>query len=313
MSKITTFQPDRYMIDVYDLGIPNRTGSYLLNEEKKAIIDTSASPSIPHLLQGLTELHISPEEIDYLIVTHIHLDHAGGLGKMLEHCPNAKVIVHPKGAKHIIDPSRLIQGAKHVYGDQFDSLFDPIIPINENNVKVMADGDCLTLSEKCTLTFFDTPGHANHHFSIHDSKSNGVFTGDTIGVNYEAILGHPFFLPSTSPNQFDPEKMLQSAKKIMDLSPSFIYFGHFGGTHQVKDVWEQLQYWIPIFVEITHQVIQSSHSLDEKVLLLELSDELMKKVILEVPTTVTEEAKKLIQLDLQVCSMGLLDYFSKMQ
>ncbi|KAA0548123.1 MBL fold metallo-hydrolase [Bacillus sp. BGMRC 2118] len=311
MSKISILQPDRFLIDVYDLGIPNRTGSYLLNEDKKAIIDTSASPSVPHLLDGLAELHISPNEIDFLIVTHIHLDHAGGVGKMLEYCPNAKVIVHPKGARHIIDPSRLIQGARQVYGKQFDSLFDPIIPINEDKVVIMNNGDLLTLSEECTLTFWDTPGHANHHFSIHDSKTNGVFTGDTIGVNYESILGFPFYLPSTSPNQFNPEMMLQSAKTIMKLSPSYIYFGHFGGTDRINEVWESLQFWIPVFVTTTKDVVNASHSLEEKVLVSKISEELYKKVIQKVPTTLSKEAHKIIQLDLQVCAMGLLDYISR--
>lgn len=311
MSKVTTLHPNRYLIDVFDLGLENRTGSYILNETKVAIIDTSASPSIPHLLEGLKSLQISPEQIDYLIVTHIHLDHAGGVGKMLEYCPNATVIVHPKGARHIMDPSRLIQGAKLVYGDKFNSLFDPIIPIEENRVLIMNDGDCLALSEQCTLTFYDTPGHANHHFSIHDSSINGVYTGDTVGVNYEAVINQPFFLPSTSPNQFDPAKMLKSAQKIKELDPTYIYFGHFGGTNQIDLVWEQLHYWIPIFVETAKNVVQSSSSLDQSILVLRLVEELYQKVLGHFPATLTEEAKKLIQLDLQVCSMGLLDYLSK--
>ncbi|WP_246943737.1 MBL fold metallo-hydrolase [Bacillus pinisoli] len=311
MSKFETLHLNRYVIDVYDLGIPNRTGTYFLNETKKAIIDTSASPSIPYLLDGLKELQVNPSEIDYVIVTHIHLDHAGGVGLLLQHCPNATVIVHPKGARHLVDPSRLIQGAKQVYGDSFNQLFDPILPIPENRVQVMNDGDTLKLSDDCTLTFLHTPGHANHHFTIHDSTTNGCYTGDTVGVSYEVVLHRPFFLPSTSPNQFDPEMMLQSAKRIRDIKPTYIYFGHFGMTHQVEEVWKQLEYWIPIFIETTKEVVSSTG--DQNALLPKLIEALHKQVMEQLETPVSEEARNMINLDLQVCSMGLLDYVSKLK
>lgn len=313
MSKIETLHPNRYCIDVYDLGMPNRTGSYFLNETKKAIIDTSASPSVPHLLDGLKELHIKTDEISYIIVTHIHLDHAGGVGKLLQFCPNATVVVHPKGARHLIEPSRLIQGAKQVYGEAFDQLFNPILPIDENRVKIMNDGDTLTLSDECTLTFLDTPGHANHHFTIHDSYTNGCYTGDTVGVSYEAVLHRPFFLPSTSPNQFNPESMLQSSKRIMELKPSFIYFGHFGMTKEVDEVSEQLEYWVPLFVETTKRVVQSAASMDPNVLISTLKEELYKLVVEKLETPLSEEAAQHINIDLQVCAMGLLDYMSKLK
>ncbi|WP_456276582.1 MBL fold metallo-hydrolase [Bacillus sp. AK128] len=313
MSKIETLHPNRYLIDVYDLGMPNRTGSYFLNETKKAIIDTSASPSVPHLLDGLKELHIKPDEISYIIVTHIHLDHAGGVGQMLQFCPNATVVVHTKGARHLIDPSRLIQGAKQVYGESFDQLFDPILPIDENRVQIMNDGDTLTLSDDCTLTFLDTPGHANHHYTIHDSSTNGCYTGDTVGVSYEAVLQQPFFLPSTSPNQFNPESMLQSSKRIMELKPSYIYFGHFGMTKEVEEVHKQLEYWVPLFVETTKRVVQSASSVDPNVLLSKLKEELYKLVMEKLESPLSDEAAQHINLDLQVSSMGLLDYLSKLK
>lgn len=128
------------LIDGYDLGIPGRTGTYVIQEEQLTIVETSASPSVPYILEGFKALGINPSDLKYIILTHIHLDHAGGAGLLLESCPHAKVIVHPKGARHLARPERLIQGARAVYGDKFDELFDPIIPIPEDKLITKADG-----------------------------------------------------------------------------------------------------------------------------------------------------------------------------
>jgi len=194
--------------DVFDLGFENRTGTFVIHDEKLTIVETSASPSIPYLLDGLKQLEIDPADIQYIIVTHIHLDHAGGAGLLLKHCPNAKVVVHPRGYRHLVDPSRLIAGAKAVYKEDFEKFYDPIYPIPEERLMIKENGEVLELANR-TLTFYDTPGHAKHHFSIHDSLSNGIFTGDTIGVYYQDIQEFEFFLPSTSPNHFDPDEMLR--------------------------------------------------------------------------------------------------------
>ena len=167
MKKPVQLTENVFLIDDFDLSMPERTGTYVLTEDKVTLIETSASPSIPYILEGLQTLGVSPADISYIIVTHIHLDHAGGAGLMLQHCPNAKVIVHPKGARHLADPSRLIMGAKAVYGDKFSQLFDPIVEIPEDRLMIKGEGDTLEISEKLNLKFLDTPGHANHHFSIY--------------------------------------------------------------------------------------------------------------------------------------------------
>lgn len=130
MTSVQQIAPNFYCIDTHDLGREQRTSSYLLIDEKIALIETSASPSVPYIMEGLQKLNIAVEDIDYVIVTHIHLDHAGGAGLFLQSCPNAKLVVHPRGAAHMIDPSRLIRSAKGVYGAEFDRLFDPIVPID---------------------------------------------------------------------------------------------------------------------------------------------------------------------------------------
>jgi glyoxylase-like metal-dependent hydrolase (beta-lactamase superfamily II) len=304
------------LIDVYDLGVAQRTGTYVFHEEELTIIETSASPSIPYLLKGLEALGLEARNIKNIIVTHIHLDHAGGVGLLLEKCPNANVFVHPKGKRHLADPSRLIQGAKAVYREKFDELFNPILPVPEERLLTMEDGDTLQIGENRKLTFFHTPGHANHHFSIYDSRSNGVFTGDTVGVLYPQLrkYGLEFSLPSTSPNQFNPEAMLNSAARLENLHIDRVYFGHFGMSENPSAVFEQLRYWLPKFVAVGEKVMQEfpNDSFDEKA--KAISNRLFEMISTHLDEhNVPREADvyEIICLDLQVCAMGIADYFMK--
>lgn len=304
------------LIDDFDLGRPARTGTYVIKEEHLTIVETCASPSIPYILDGLQKMQIRPEEIEYILVTHIHLDHAGGAGLLLEKCPNAKVVVHPKGARHLVDPSRLIAGAKAVYGDKFEALFEPILPIPEERILTKNDGETLSLSSQCTLTFFDTPGHANHHFSIYDSISNGIFTGDTIGIYYQELIENEIelYLPTTSPNQFNPEAMLNSSRRIKELKPDSIFFGHFGMSSNVQEVFKQIEHWLPIFVSSGKKGLEIANNLS-----IIKQKEAVKKLLLEEITyhldkhgiSRNHEVYTILDLDLDVCAMGIIDYLLK--
>ncbi|WNS76692.1 MBL fold metallo-hydrolase [Bacillus sp. DTU_2020_1000418_1_SI_GHA_SEK_038] len=304
------------LIDAFDIGKERRTGSYVLHDDDVTIIETSASPSIPYVLKGLEELGIELTEVKNIIVTHIHLDHAGGVGLLLNHCPNAKVIVHPRGKRHLADPSRLIQGAKAVYGDKFNELFDPILPVPEDRLVIKEDGEKIKIGKERMLTFMDTPGHANHHFSIHDSLSNGIFTGDTIGVYYPQVFdqGVELFLPSTSPNQFDPETMLHSMKKISSLHVERIYFGHYGMTANPDEVYKQIEYWLPIFMAAGEKVWAenptASFDAKQKAIFLLLLDE-VHQFLSNNKIVLNGDISEIIQLDLTVGSMGILDYLTK--
>lgn len=299
-----------HLIDGFDLGLPSRTGTYVIEEDELTLIETGPSMSVPHILAGLKELNLYPIDVKYIIVTHIHLDHSGGAGLLLQECPNAKVIVHPKGARHLADPSRLIVGAKAVYGDDFERLFDPILPIPEDKLIVKQDGDTLKISEKCQLTFHHTRGHADHHFSIYDPVSNGIFTGDTIGVRYDQIKEFEFYLPSTSPNQFQPEEMLKSLNKIVhELNVERIYFGHFSMSTNPEEVYKQITFWLPKFMSIGEAVYKNGQDYNE------LSNQLFTVIgaYLQQRNIIVEEHHvcELINIDLSVCSMGILDYLHK--
>ncbi|WP_147531783.1 MBL fold metallo-hydrolase [Bacillus marasmi] len=311
MSKPRKLAKNLYLIDDFDLSWEERTGTYVLFEEELTIIETSASPSIPYLLQGLKELQISPEEVKYIIVTHIHLDHAGGAGLMLQHCPNAKVVVHPKGARHLADPSRLIAGARMVYGEKFDALFDPIVPIPEDRLIVKNHEEELSIGQNCMLKFYDSPGHANHHFSIYYPPTNAMFTGDTSGVYYPQLHrdGVELYLPSTSPNQFDPDKMRQSLSMFEKLNLDHIYFGHFGGSENVNEIYSQVRMWLNIFVDTASEAYRNYEQTEdqvqatEKSILAKVLDFLQSK---EIPAD--HPAIEVIKLDINVCSQGLIHY-----
>ncbi|MBA2176592.1 MBL fold metallo-hydrolase [Halobacillus locisalis] len=295
-----------HLIDGYDMGFKGRTGTYLLQDEHTTLIETGPSPSVPHVLKGLESLGISPQEIENVILTHIHLDHAGGAGLLIRECPNATVYVHKKGLRHLANPSRLEAGARMVYGDHFDELFAPIIPIDEESLSAVSDGERLSIGADRTLTFYDTPGHAKHHIAIHDSLSQGLFIGDTAGIRYHQTedYGLTFYLPTTSPNQFDPEAMQQSIERFRTIHPERLFFGHFGVSEQPGVALEQVSEWIPIFVEEA----KTGNSLQE-----------IERRLLTRVTSYLEDHNipsdhpvyEILKLDMSVCAMGIGDYLQK--
>ncbi len=305
-----------YLIDGYDLNMKERTGTYVLTEQELTIIDTSASPSVPYIMDGIKELGYSPNDIKYIIVTHIHLDHAGGAGLLLQQCPNAKVVVHPKGKRHLADPSKLIAGAKVVYGDKFKQLFDPIIPIPEEKLLTMNNEDILTIGEECSLTFYDTPGHANHHFSIYHPKLNGMFTGDTTGIFYQDLFkeGLEFYLPSTTPSNFDPVKMKQSIRFYRSKNLNYIFFGHYGMSRNPEEVYRQVTTWIDPFVDVAMSAYEQEISVNEMInLTTEGLLDLISRYLDKLTIPKNHKIYQILKLDSEVCAMGLIDYVSKMK
>ncbi|MCZ0702661.1 glyoxylase-like metal-dependent hydrolase (beta-lactamase superfamily II) [Natronobacillus azotifigens] len=313
MSKPKKLENDISIIDLFDLEWEQRTGCYILHAEELTLIETSASPSIPHLLKGLENENIVPSEIKYIIVTHIHLDHAGGVGLLLKSCPNASVIVHPRGERHLADPTKLILGAKAVYGEKFDALFDPIVAVPKERLISKKDGETLKIGANRTLTFYDTPGHAKHHFSIHDSHSNGMFTGDTLGILYPISIteGEECVLPSTSPNQFDPEAMLASLRKIEQLEVATIYFGHYGKSDNPNAVYQQLRYWLPKYVQVAEEVWEETlnYSFEERV--SRITTKLLTLIEAEIGIEPNDQVYKYIAFDVEICAMGIADYLVK--
>lgn len=246
---------DIYEITLIDAAETGRSTGFLINSEEKTIVEVGASVSVPRILQALDDLHISYDEIRYVIVTHIHLDHSGGAGLLLKSLPNAKIVVHPKGARHLIDPSKLIASAQHVYGDSFERLFAPIEAIPEERVIIAEDGMSINIGPDRPLVFYNSPGHAYHHIVIHDPKSKGLFSGDAIGLNFPVLeeLGVRYVVPTSSPTQFNPEVMAETIEKMKPLGIENIYFTHFGAWDQADKVMDRILNMIPLYVQLAEK------------------------------------------------------------
>ena len=226
---------------------------YLLEEDGKvAIIETGTNYSAPYVKEALKMRGLSFDNVRYIIPTHVHLDHAGGAGELMHQCPNAQLVAHPFGAKHLVDPSKLEAGAIAVYGEEtFRKLYGKIRPIDVSRV-IEAPGFFKLKMNGRTLKFFDTPGHARHHFCIQDKQSAGIFTGDTFGLSYPQITTEqgPLVFATTTPIQFDPGSLLQSIDCLISLEPEVMYLTHFGAITPSRDVVKQLKRTIRQFSNI---------------------------------------------------------------
>lgn len=210
---------------------PGFAAAYLVRSgDRLAFVDTGPAHAAPALLGAVTALGLTPEHVDYVFVTHVHLDHAGGAGHLLAACERAQLVVHPKGAPHMIDPGKLIAGSCVVYGEEeFQRVFGAPLPVPAARVIAAEDGQRFDLNGR-TLTFFDTPGHANHHGCIFDERTRGLFAGDTFGLGYREFVTArgPWLFAPTTPVAFDPDTWLASLDKLMAHDPHAVYLTHYG-------------------------------------------------------------------------------------
>ncbi len=212
-------------------GATRRACSFMMIEGNRAsFVDNNTVFAVPYILQALEEQNIPTENVDYLIVTHAHLDHAGGTSALLKHCPKAKVIAHPKAARHLAHPERLIESACSVYGEQqFKELFGNIEPTPEDRIYAVADNETLTWGER-TLQFLYTLGHSTHHICIYDSKTKGIFTGDSFGIGLSdpETYETQFLISSTAPPDFDASELERTVRRILSLHPDYVFLPHYG-------------------------------------------------------------------------------------
>jgi glyoxylase-like metal-dependent hydrolase (beta-lactamase superfamily II) len=207
----------------------------IVENGRVAFIDTGTNDSLHNALSALKKLGLDAAAVDYVILTHIHLDHAGGAGAMMQAFPDAKLVVHPRGVRHMAEPSKLIAGVEAVYGAEYvERVYGKILPIKTERIISAEDGLVVLLGGR-KLTCLDVPGHARHHIAIVDEKTGGIFTGDLFGLSYREldVDGRQFIFPTTSPSQFDPEAMHVSVDRLLQLNPSAMYLTHYG---QLNDV-----------------------------------------------------------------------------
>jgi glyoxylase-like metal-dependent hydrolase (beta-lactamase superfamily II) len=210
---------------------PGLAASHLVVDDgHAAFVDTGAAPAAPRLLAALDELGVAREQVDYLFITHVHLDHAGGAGQLMQALPNARAVLHPRGAPHMVDPSKLIAGSMQVYGEaMYRQLYGEIVPIPAERVIVPADGERLRLGRR-TFEFFDAPGHARHHHCLVDLDHRDAYGGDNFGICYREFdtARGPFMLPTTTPVQFEPGALHATIDRLMSYRPARIFQTHFG-------------------------------------------------------------------------------------
>jgi glyoxylase-like metal-dependent hydrolase (beta-lactamase superfamily II) len=238
---------------------PQFVASYLrVAGDECAFIETNTAHSLPILLAALDAHGLSRESVRYIIVTHAHLDHAGGAGALIQACPNATLLAHPRAARNLIDPTKLVASATQVYGaERFAALYGVIAPIPDARVRVQEDGDEVALGN-ATLRFLHTRGHAKHHFVVHDPTLSAVFTGDTLGLVYPRLQRAGLFtLASTSPTDFEPEEARKSIDRIVALGASTAYVTHFGGVRDVAAIGAQLARCIDQSEAWLHEATQS--------------------------------------------------------
>ena len=204
---------------------------YLVREGAHlAFVDTGTARTLPTLLGVIGALGLSPSDVDYVIPTHVHLDHAGGAGPLMQACPRARLVIHPKGAAHMADPSKLTAGALQVYGEEaFARDFGQLLPIPDDRMIIAEDRLVIDLAGRL-LTFIDTPGHANHHGCLYDAKTRAFFTGDTFGISYREFdtAAGPLLFAPTTPVAFDPDAWERSLDRLLSYEPEAMYLTHYG-------------------------------------------------------------------------------------
>jgi glyoxylase-like metal-dependent hydrolase (beta-lactamase superfamily II) len=194
-----------------------------------AFVDVGTNYSVPHLLAALSELGIPRDAVEYVFITHVHLDHAGGAGLLMQSLPKARLVAHPRGAPHLVDPSKLIKASIAVYGQEnYRSLYGELVPVPADRMEIAADGQVISLQGR-EFTLLHTPGHAMHHYSLVDGAHHNIFTGDTFGLSYRELdsAAGAFIVPTTTPTQFDPEQLVASIDRLMATQPHAAYLMHY--------------------------------------------------------------------------------------
>ena len=297
-----------------EYGQPGVAAIYIMEDAGEvAIIETGTNHSAPLVEKALTERGLSFEQVRYIIPTHVHLDHAGGAGKLMRLCKSATLIAHPFGARHLIDPGKLEAGTIAVYGeDKFRQLYGKIHPVDSQRVIQADDGFSINLNER-VLSFIDTPGHARHHFCIYDKTSQGIFTGDTFGLSYPQITTKQgrFIFATTTPVQFDPDALLASIDRLISLNPQTIYLTHFGTINPDDAIVAQLKASIRAFKQIALDARNSGNNRVELI-----KNRILEYLLLQLNQMGCEQSedacRKILNMDALLNAQGLDVWLKKL-
>lgn len=246
-----------YLVDLKPAGIEKFIAAYVLKGEKAAIIETGPTCTVKYLLAGLREIEVKPEEVEYVAVSHIHIDHAGGAGTLIQHLQNARLVVHPKGASHMADPEKLWSQTKQVLGAIAD-MYGEIEPVPENQIIKAEDGAIIDLGEGVELRVVETLGHASHHLSYYQEKTRAIFTGDAAGI----YLNEFDVTVPTTPAPFHLEMVQASLDTLLSLKPEWLYYTHFGPANNAVDRLNAYGKQLKLWATITQKGVEKDESLE---------------------------------------------------
>ena len=287
---------------------PGHAAAHIIQQDgRAAFVDTGTNYSVPYLLAALDELGSTPAAVDYVFLTHVHLDHAGGAGTLMQALPNARAVLHPRGAPHMIDPSKLIAASKVVYGEEkYGRLYGELVPIPADRVMTTQDGQRLSWAGR-ELEFVHTPGHAMHHHAIVDLTHGNIFTGDTFGLSYRECdtAQGAFIVPTTTPTQFDPEQLIASVRRLEAYRPKALFLMHYARVTDVPRLADLMEQQIREFVRIAHEDGNAS-VMRSKMRALWLG--LLRKHGCELPEAQLDE---LFGLDLDLNTQGLIAWLGR--
>jgi glyoxylase-like metal-dependent hydrolase (beta-lactamase superfamily II) len=286
---------------------------HLIQENgQAALVDTGTSSSVVGVMNVLREKNLAPADVTYVFLTHIHLDHAGGAGEFMHRFPNARLVVHPRGARHMVDPARLIASAMTVYGEAaFKRIYRTIRPVDPKRVIEAPDGFRLDFNGR-PLLFLDTPGHARHHYCILDERYQSFFTGDTFGISYREfdVEGMEFVFPTTTPVQFDPAAAHASLDRIMSYRPSYAFLTHYGRVGHLTRHAEEMHGMIDAHVTLALK-LRDYGSRRLAALTEELGALLLDRIINHGCKLPEEEIRSLLALDVRLNAQGLENWLDQ--
>ncbi len=262
MGEVTALGHEVFQIDTRMAGYDGITAGYLIRGDKPCLVETGTAPSAPVVRDALTQLGIGPGDLATVVVTHIHLDHAGGVGEVAGMFPAAQIVVHQRGARHLADPSRLMAGARQVYGAALERLFGELTPVPADRIVALDDTGAVDLGGGRRLDSHYSPGHAKHHVGLIDSASGDLYVGDAAGV-YLPETGD--LRPATPPPDFDLDTALASLRKFAALRPARLLFSHYGPVIPVAETLARSAEEIRIWVEETRQARGAGLDLDHAV------------------------------------------------